>query len=85
MPFCNALMAPTKSTQALTKRQVYIKANPLFFITLVKRHSNRIQPLSLIYAIHAPIRNGGVAGIPWAGNIVFLNNALQLLSLFSKV
>jgi hypothetical protein len=68
---CYPGVAAAISTPAFTEWQMDIEADPVSFITLLKRTFNRSYPGLLVKKLNIPVRHGGVTGISWNRYIVF--------------
>jgi hypothetical protein len=72
VPFGDMLMAATKGTKTLTKRQMYIKADTLSVVAFRKGSPYRSEPFFIGIGAIFPIRYCGITGITRAWYVVFL-------------
>ena len=72
MPLGDMLMAATKGTKTLTKRQMYIKADALSIIAFRKGSPYRSEPFFIGIGAIFPIRYCRITGITRAWYVVFL-------------
>ena len=72
MSFGDTFVASAKGTHAFAKRQVYVNTYAFFGITFVKGTDKAFFPYLAGKPTVVPIRNGRVARISGAGDVIFL-------------